>query len=398
MKSILLTTTAIVAFAGAAAAEGHTGVSFSGSTVLGYNDDSDNAATPIGDYSGFYWEGNLAVSMSAELDNGLTAGASFDTDFVIQDDVGPATTTLGEDLASGGFVLSLESENAGLYLGDVAFAAETRWKSAGDMEADGFSEADGETALRADAEYGNFAGSLSYVLADSDGEVVGDNGSEDVDQLSIGVAADFGMFSMTAAYQEEAKPVGAYDGTNNNGDFSNKEIFGISGSAAVAGADITVAYAQESALGLSPEETSIGVKVAYPFGPVTATAYYVAEEGTDLPDEDPNYGINVAYSDGPIAVSLDYQDDQGVQKVGLDGSYDVGNGLTILAGVFDQSDSPTATDDGTDSYVAAVYDMGGGAELLVSYADAESNGAIVDDEVGGPDYQVGTTVAVSFSF
>ncbi|MBE0413905.1 MAG: hypothetical protein IBX59_09780, partial [Yoonia sp.] len=73
MKSILLTTTAIVAFAGAAVADGHTGVSFSGSVELGYNDDSDNDVRPIdggaiGDYDGFYWEGNLAVSMTTALD------------------------------------------------------------------------------------------------------------------------------------------------------------------------------------------------------------------------------------------------------------------------------------------------------------------------------------------
>ena len=38
MKSILLTTTAIVAFAGAAAADGHAGVTFGGDFTLG----SDN--------------------------------------------------------------------------------------------------------------------------------------------------------------------------------------------------------------------------------------------------------------------------------------------------------------------------------------------------------------------
>ncbi|MBE0414335.1 porin, partial [Yoonia sp.] len=111
-----------------------------------------------------------------------------------------------------------------------------------------------------------------------------------------------------------------------------------------------------------------------------------------------NWGIKVAYADGPIKAALDYQDDQGVIKVALDASYDVGNGLTLLAGMYDQSDSNDARFDGTDYYVAATYDLGGGAELLVSYADAETGDAIDDDEVGGPDYQVGTTVAVTFSF
>ncbi len=389
MKSILLTTTAIVAFAGAAVADGHTGVGFSGSATLGYNDDA------IGDNDGFYWDGNVAVSMSAALDNGVTASAVFDFDFVeINDDAG-STDTLGQILDAGGFVLSLETETAGLFFGDTEFAAVTQWKSAGDMEADGFSEADGEVVLRGDVMVAGVDASVSYALANNAGFQVGDDTDEDFAQLSLGASGDLGMFSFAIAYQEENEFPGYFDadgaGQGDNGDFNDNEIFGISAGTSFSGADITLAYASDQ----TADESSIGVQVAYPFGPVTATVYYVAED--DGSDED-NYGATVAYSDGPIAVTLDYDYDQGTNKVGLDGSYDTGLGLTILAGMFDQSDSATATDDGTDYYVAGVYDLGGGAELLVSYADAETGDAIGDDEVGGPDYQVGTTVAVSFSF
>jgi outer membrane protein OmpU len=386
MKSILLTTTALVAFAGAAAADGHTGVSFSGDFTLGFNDDSDNAATPIGDNDGFYWEGDLNVAGTMALDNGVTAGASFEFDIVDE--------TNGQSVSSDGVVLSLTTENAGLYLGDTSFAAETQWSAAGDMEADGFSEADGENVLRGDLTYGGIDMSLSVVLSEAGtgGDRVSVETTEEYDQVSFGASGDLGAFSFAVAYQEAGiGATGGYDAATANGDFNNSEIYGLSVGTDVAGATVRLAYASDE----TANESSTGIQVAYPFGPVTATVYYVSED--DGGSED-NYGATVAYADGPISVTLDYDYDQGVNKVGLDGAYDLGNGLTILAGVYDQSDDATAANNGTDTYVAASYDLGGGAALLISYADAETAGAVADDEVGGPDYQVGTTVELSFSF
>jgi hypothetical protein len=392
MKSILLTTTALVAFAGAAAADGHTGVSFSGDFTLGFNDDGDLATgftgTSIGDNDGFYWEGDLNVAGTMALDNGVTAGASFEFDIVDE--------TNGQSVSSDVVVLSLTTENAGLYLGDTSFAAETQWSAAGDMEADGFSEADGENVLRGDLTYGGIDMSLSVTLSDADGVRVSTQSTEEYDQVSFGASGDLGAFSFAVAYQEEAIGLaGTYDAETANGDYNNNEIFGLSVGTAVAGATVRLAYASDE----TADENSTGIQVSYPFGPVTATVYYVSED--DGGSED-NYGATVAYADGPLSVALDYDYDQGVNKVGLDGAYDLGNGLTLLAGMYDQSDDTGTTagvsNSGTDFYVAGVYDLGGGAELLISYADAETGGAIDDDEVGGPDYQVGTTVELSFSF
>ena len=388
MKSILLTTTAIVAFAGVAAADENVGVTFGGDFTIGYNDDNDDDnANIIGDNDGFYWEGDLNVGLSQTLDNGLTAGVSFEFDIVDESN--------GQETFSDGWTLYLMSDTAGLYWGDTSFAAESLWSSAGDMESDGFSEADGENVLRGEVSIAGIDAAVSYALSDADGNAT-DSGAftEEVDQLSVAASGTFGMVTIGAAYQEESIAIGGastYDPNGENGDFNLSEIFGISAGVAVGGADITVAYASDETNG----NNSTGIQVAYPFGPVTGTVYYVSED--DGSDED-NYGVTVAYADGPIAVTLDYDYDQGVNKVGLDGSYDVGNGLTVLAGMYDQSDDTTAANNGTDFYVAGTYDLGGGAELLISYADAETGGAIADDEVGGPDYQVGTTVEVSFKF
>ncbi|MDG1519013.1 MAG: hypothetical protein P8Q57_00900, partial [Yoonia sp.] len=67
MKSILFTTTALVAFAGAAAADGHTSVSFAGEASVEYNSES---------LDGYSTAAEMTATGSATLDNGLTASTS----------------------------------------------------------------------------------------------------------------------------------------------------------------------------------------------------------------------------------------------------------------------------------------------------------------------------------
>ncbi len=414
MKSILLTSTALVAFAGAASAE----ITWSGSATLGYNDElitprtstvtvtgfttstagaattTTTTTTVSSDSEGFYWDANIAVTFSQELDNGLTAGATFNFD--IADD------NLGEDLSAGDYVLYVTSEMASLYYGDTLQAAQTHWSSAGDMETDGFSETDGETVLRGDITYSGISASVSYIVEPaglSDAQIaagVADGGGtfafsgvnqlDDLNQLSIGVAGDVGQFSFALAYQEKAS-IFLDINSRSNGDFNPNEIFGVSVGGSFVGADVTLAYSQsEDLAGVS--EHSTGLRVAYPVGPVTLTAYYVDESAA----AGDNWGINAAYANGPFAVTLDYQDDQGTEKVGLEGSYDVGNGLIVYAGYL--TESGTAD----NYYVAGELSLGGGASLQISYADDGGDEAPDDDDIGTNDYQVGTTVEVSFEF
>ena len=392
MKSILLTTTALVAFAGAAVAQ-ETSISFSGNTEFGYNDTdsnvdtgvADDLATPDVDESvtdfdnelGFYWNTDLDVTMTAALDNGLTANTSFELDIV--NDANGGAVNADE------WVASLESATAGLFIGDIAFAPETLWVSAGDMESDNFSEADGENAIRGDVDVAGFQASISAVISDADGNDVNTfEEGEEFDQVGVAVAGEFGMFTFAVAYQEEADAAGFGAAAEAaNGDFYADEVYGVSAGVSVAGADITVAYASNETL----DENSTGIKVAYPFGPVVATAYYVSED--DAADED-NYGLKAVYTAGGLSVTADYQDDQTAEKWALEGSYDMGNGLAVYAGVLNE------TEEEEDYYVAATYDLGGGAEFLISYAEDEDGDQ--EDEVGIPEYQVGTTVEVSFSF
>ncbi|WP_296419563.1 porin [Pseudooctadecabacter sp.] len=356
MKRILLSSAAIVAFAGAAAAEGHTGVTFSGSADLGFNDtdiDSDGDDS----VAGFYSDLEVTIGFAAELDNGLTAAASIDF----------------EDLASGtadgaDYELSLTSENAGLYYGDTNFAAQNVWVAAGPMANDDFSEADGEEALRGEVTFGGVEAQVSYVLADADGN----RGTDDLDQLSVGVSGDFGNFNVVMAYQEAASD----DFNAANGDFNNDEVFGISVGTSFGGADVRLAYAE------SEGDDSIGVSVSYPFGPVTVDAGYATNS-----DQDDDWDLAVSYEDGPIAVTVSTDEES---DWGIEGSYDVGSGLTVYAGVVDA---------GEDYYVGGEYDLGSGASLQVSFAeDGDGDEADGDDDIGANDYQVGTTVELSFEF
>ena len=386
MKSILLTTTAIVAFAGVAAADGHTNVGLSGSATLGYNNDD------VFGEDGFYWDTQLDIVMSAALDNGITAAAKFNIEI---DDEGATNDVFDGNndfnLVSSDLLLSLTTETLGLHFGDTSFAAESQWKSAGDMEADAFSEADGEVVLRADAMYSGVSASVSYAVANVDGGYVADDGATGAagDQLSLGASGAFGMVNFAVAYQAEADNVGYF---GSNGDFTDQEVIGVSAGTTVAGADITVAYAQWTDIAPSDEVlTSMGIQVAYPIGPVTATVYYVAEDAEVAGDVDDNYGITVAYADGPFAATLDYDNDQGTNKWNLDGSYDTGLGLTVLAGMQNENEG-----DDADYYVGGDYDLGGGANVLVVYANDEDGDQA--DEIGAGEYMPGTTIAVSFSF
>ena len=332
MKSILLTTTAIVAFAGAAAADGHAGVSFSGSAALGYNDDAQ------GDHDGFYSDMNLDVSMTAALDNGLTVTATADVDELDN-----------SDAAAGAVTLKIASETASLTYGDVNGAANDMWSSVGSMDQDTFYETDGEIVLRGDATFGGIMVGTSF-------EVNGDA----LEDMNLAVAGSVAGFD--AAFVMQA-------GDNHD------EVLGFRVGTTLAGADLALGYADNATTG----GTSTGVSAGYTVAGVALAASYVSESiGDD------NWDVSAAYTSGAISVNV-FTDES--ENYGVEGSYDLGSGLVIKAGF---------VDGGEDTYVAGEYDLGGGASFVASYADDADGDA--GDEVGAPEYQVGTTIAVSFSF
>ncbi|MEJ6399190.1 porin [Yoonia sp. 208BN28-4] len=362
MKSILLTSTALVAFAGAAAADGHASVSYGLGATLGYN---DTVAATDDNNEGFYWEGNLKATASAALDNGVTAGAYFEV--TVAEDDGDASDDGGIALSSSDWVVSLESDMASLYFGDTSTAATKHWVSAGDMEADDFTTGTDSAVLRGDVSFAGFDTSLSYIY---------DDDSNELEQLSLGAAGSFGAFTVSAGYQADT------DFADASGDFNASEVYGISVGGTFAGATVTAGYASNETNG----EASTGIKLAYPFGPVTAEVYYVMEEVGD-----DNYGVKVTYDANGIAVTAAYRDEQGRPEYNIDASYDLGNGLVAIGGILNENEG-----DDIDYYVGATYDLGGGASVLMTYAGDEDGDQA--DEIGAGDYQEGITVEVSFAF
>jgi hypothetical protein len=406
MKSILLATASILAFATAAAAD-HIdentpdGVSLGGTGEFDYNDEIED---------GFYSEGDVGFVLARELNNGLVAAITFGIGFEDGDenDFGEDDFSVGDD-----FVLSLTDRSGenGLHFGDTSYAAERRWVAAGDMAADGFSEQSDETVLRGDGQFGGIGASVSYNIADSDGDTpdAGVDSDNDIDQLSLGMTGTFGAFNVSAAYQEESDaleraPVdddpntdvdefnednseeGIYD-SDSDDDFNTDEIFAISAGTTFGGADVRVGYAMNMGTDDEEDTSSLGFEVGYPVGPVTLGAYYVLESGdddedtaADESDVEDSYGVSATYASGNIAATVFHENDQGEDETGFEATYDLGNGLRINGGL--------STED--ENFIAAIYDLGDDASLLASYAEV--------DEAGEAEYKEGTTVALSFRF
>jgi outer membrane protein OmpU len=367
MKNILLASTAIVAFAGAAFADGHSAVTFGGDASLGFNDDIED---------GFFWDSKIMTGFSSTLDNGLTASASFDLNIANDDD---ADTVDFDD-----YTLSLTSQSGGLYYGVTAYAAETLWQSAGDMAGDSFSEADNDIVLRGELTFGSVTAAVSTAIEDHAGTEADDNAT----QLSVAAVADLGTFTVGFAYQEES---GLFGGAAATGDFNMDEVFGVFASTMVGGLDVTLAYAEETLSG----QSSVGVEVGYTMGDINVGFYYVSEDGNV---ETESYGVSAGYTAGPIALAAYFNTDLGSDEYALQGSYDLGNGLVLTAGVID---GDSTTDNDFASYIIADYDLGGNASVMASFADGNNAGGSASGDIdtfGGYELKAGTTIELSFAF
>jgi outer membrane protein OmpU len=356
MKNILLASTAIVAFAGAAFADGHTGVSFAGDAEIGYNDDFD---------AGMFWSLGLGVSGAAELDNGLTASISGDVELT------NATTFAGNAVEINDLVIGLSSDTASMTFGDTAPAADKLYSSAvTNIEDDGFNdEGDfGEDAvLIGEMTFGETTVGLSYAINNTNGGV-----DDDLSNLQVGANTTVGSVGLSLGYQEE-------DGTA-------PALLALSATTTLSGVDLGLAYASND----TADTSSIGIQAGYTFGSVTAAVFYVSNDG----GRDDNTGVSINYAAGPVTVGVLYHDgnDEDLQ---LNATYDLGNGLNLFAGYRDEG---SVVDD-TSFYIGGDYDLGGGANLRMSYADAGVGVTTALDELGAAeDVKNGATVAVSFTF
>lgn len=356
MKRILLASASMFAFGGAAYADGHTGVSFGGDAVLGFNEEVEG---------GFFYGADIVVTMTQELDNGLSVSATGDINFADDD----GDTTRRSDQLNTSYVLTLSSEMATLSFGNVDPVGDDIWSGVAGSAVAGFNDggvhfdtALFDAILRGDVMYSGINAYVSFGV-DTNGDALGGEGFS---AMQLAADGTFGAFGFILAYQEEFGPT--------------PEIIAVAATASVIGADVKLAFETDGT------ETSIGIGASYPVGPVTLGGYFTSN---DIADD--SFGVSADYASGPISVSAAYDSNKGTDSVEVDASFDVGNGITALAGV-----GSNLTDETVYYYVAGEVDLGGGASFLLSFADDESSAD--NDEIGGPELNQGLTAALSFKF
>jgi hypothetical protein len=327
MKSILLTSTALVMVAGAAAAE----VTFSGSAEAKFNDNGGVAT--------FTTDVDATLNLSQDLDNGMTVSASFDV------------------VDGNGSVFSLKGDNVSLTFGtnnaDLNGAA---YDAVGDEMSATLGA--GEEGLDDGVSASFNLGTATVLVSAAD--------PFDADDIELGLKANAGGFDL---------------GLGLAGDDFVATAAGNAG-----GLDVTL---RVGTLGGSNEWNA---EVSYPLGAVTVgasldsndtweiTADYAADgvsAGVSF-DSNDDYELTAGYSMGDVSVSGGINQDSDFKVVVM---YTIMEGLTAEAGM-------TYAE---EVYARVDYDLGGGASLTVSQADA----ADIDD---AEDMAAGTTVALSFSF
>lgn len=370
MYRILMATTALVSLAGVASAE----ITWSGQVELGYNDEE-----LVEDGEGVIATAEITPKLSVELDYGITADAEATIILLDQEGGGGVDTDdLSDDFEAESYIVGLSTDSYGLAFGTVDFAPDVYWESTGDMEADGFSEADGETALLFTGSYGPLSFGASSVLH-TDDFATGGTGEGKFDQFGVAVNAELEGFDISFAYQEEADF--AFD-PNENDDFEPNEILAVSVGTSFQGLDIRLGYASDR----TADENSTGIQLGYDIEDVSLGAYFVDES-----DGEENWGVAAGYESGPLGVAAYYEDEQGAYLTGVEGFYEVREGIVVSAGVIDDEDP---ADDG-GAYIGAEFDLGNGASFLVSYADADADD---EDELGEPEYKNGATALLTLKF
>ena len=350
MKRILLTSTALVAFAGAAAAD----VALSGDAEFSYNDGTDFASTV-----------SLTAAGSTALDNGYTASVSLTAESVDGAAAGLAAGDITVANDSSSITYHVDGEGAG-----AAHISDVVGGSAG--LAGIFSEDANETAT--------ITGSATVAGATISASLHDGNAYE------IGVSTDLGGTSVAVGYAGGdfgASLSGAASSVDYTLAFASNDTFGVEVSTTAGGADLSLSMAEGSVW-------EIGASM--PLGAATAgltldnTQAWEVSLDTALDavalgftfDSASAWTMTAGYSAGDVTV--DFETDS-ASAWSIDATYDLGNGITAGAG----------TTSASANYVEVDYDLGGGANLSVDYATAA-------DINPAEDITAGTTLSVSFSF
>ncbi|MDP3958831.1 MAG: porin [Pseudorhodobacter sp.] len=281
MKKILLATTALVGFAGAASAE----VSISGYAEMGIAGGNAGAITQ------FWTDANVTFAMSGTTDGGLEFGAKVDLDS-IPGNVGPGMTQGGESIwISGSFGKITMGDTDGaldwavseIYMGTAI--ADDHSSHAGAYWNSGLDGSAGGQIARYEYSFGSFAAAVSAEI-DSSGAGnnvlgVGVKYSSDMGGTAIGFGLGYQDNSVTSMYAVSA-----------NATMTN-------------GIAINVGYADLGALAPGANDTWAGVGLGYTSGALMVQG---------------NYGTYSLLGGGSVS------------GFGVVANYDLGGGAVVMAG------------------------------------------------------------------
>ncbi|PWK59852.1 porin [Roseicyclus mahoneyensis] len=303
MKKVLFATTALVAFAGAAAAD----VTVTGSAEMGI-------AGGTGLDVAFFQSVDVRFALTGQTDNGLSFGATIDLDDASDR---PLTTGLGDiSSAFADFTVFVRGSFGTLTLGDTDGAfdwamTEVNAGSPGsinDAETghggfNGNSGYDGDhngQILRYDYTVGDFGFALSA-------EVQGNNpsASANTDDAIIGLGFRYGLdfgggrLNLGLGYQ-----------TGDHGGVGISDLIGVSASVALdSGLTATVNYSEGDLTLGSLDETHIGLGVSYEFDAITLHANWGQFEEETTGNTNEGFGLAAAYDlGGGASMHLGYGD------------------------------------------------------------------------------------------
>ena len=320
MKKVLFATTALVATAGVASAQGVEVTGYAEMGIFGGN--TDNPATPGVDESvtRFFTDIDVRFRMSGETDNGLTFGAGVDLDEVAG--AGPAVSNNNDD---GGAFFFLSGEFGTVTMGDTDGALD--WALTEAWVGNAGSINDDET---------EHAGALgAYGDGAYDGQIL----RYDYTFGGVGVAVSAEMDDT---------------GVRNNG-FAVGVNYAMDLGGASVGFGAGYQTLETGALGYAPG-----------FLPATTIA---AGSTVDILGLSANVETN-GFSAGLQYATFDYGGATNMDQLGLGVGYTSG-AFTVSANWGQWSDVPGVPGDASGFGLAAGYDLGGGASILAGYGSSD---------------------------
>ncbi|TFL20003.1 porin [Jannaschia formosa] len=300
MKSILFASTALVAFAGAAAAQG---VTLTGNAEMGIISGNGGVA-PTDDNVEFFTDIDVTFTMAGETDNGLTFGASVDLD-----EGGDGSDAVDNNREDGGATIFLSGNFGTITMGDtdgaldwalteVAFNSgsinDDETEHAGYNGNGGLDATYDNQVLRYDYSFGDFGVALSAEIEDDDPLVPGD---EDGDVLGLGVKYGLDLGGSTVnfglGYQES----------------DDADAIGFSVSGSFSGVSLGLSMLNRDSDIVGQDYDHIGVGVGYTTGAISVSANYGEYDyETGGVDRD-GFGLSAGYDlGGGAIVQLGYGD------------------------------------------------------------------------------------------